>query len=506
MNLGAMNFIKKTGKRIVKTFLALPILLKVILVIGSIGVITVLADLAAELVTGVNNPKNIYDTLDVEEMKDLVEIKESEDGSGYYLDFKEDYDEKVKKIVQNAKNRNGLHNLPQKEAEEFIKKLIKAEVVTQFPNLGGNIPEDSNGFQGSVDIRRITPNKEIGSIDDNPGRGEEIKTDQDDEIHDVNDSPNDEETVKTWQQGQALTIKGRATIWEQTASQLTPGSDTGHWYRKPKKNEINVYETIADGTEVTYTGTYKKSTNAITKETVIYVQIQHEEEKVFVRSTNLRQKADESEGTEEEGNENIENGEDNESGNDEELGEDDIDGTAKKEEQTTPKIKALKTAGEEGKQYRIAIAARHNNTDNTGARSGSLREEELTIKTAEKVEELLKEYSNITVIQTGSTSSNRGGVKVRDRTKLARKARPDLCIQIHYDAGGGSGVQAIYKKGDNVSAQLAKILAASMSESMGLKNKGAGPDAERCAIKNLGIIESAAKSGFPSVVTEGRIS
>lgn len=162
-----------------------------------------------------------------------------------------------------------------------------------------------------------------------------------------------------------------------------------------------------------------------------------------------------------------------------------------------------KTAGKEGETYTIAIAAGHNNTNDTGARKGTLKEEELTIKTAEKVEELLKPYTNIKVVQTGSTADNRGGVQVRDRVRLAREANPDLCIQIHYDAGGGSGVQGIYKAGDAVSRQLAEFLSTGMAEAMGLPDKGAGSDQERTAVKNLGIIENSATSGFPSVVTEG---
>ena len=38
---------------------------------------------------------------------------------------------------------------------------------------------------------------------------------------------------------------------------------------------------------------------------------------------------------------------------------------------------------------------------------------------------------------------------------------------------------------------------------MGLKNREAGPDTEKCAVGSLGIIENYAVSGFPSVVTEG---
>ena len=93
----------------------------------------------------------------------------------------------------------------------------------------------------------------------------------------------------------------------------------------------------------------------------------------------------------------------------------------KEEARTTSVSKVTSRAGATSKEkvggekenYVVAIAAGHNNTDDTGARSGELVEEDLTIEVAEKVEELIKErFSNITVVQTGSTSSNRGGIAV----------------------------------------------------------------------------------------------
>ena len=45
-----------------------------------------------------------------------------------------------------------------------LKELIKAELVTKFPDLGGNIPEGSDGFQGAVSLKRISPDKEIGEL------------------------------------------------------------------------------------------------------------------------------------------------------------------------------------------------------------------------------------------------------------------------------------------------------------------------------------------------------
>lgn len=240
--------------------------------------------------------------------------------------------------------------------------------------------------------------------------------------------------------------------------------------------------TIPDGEEVIYTGTYKISTNALRKEVFIYVQVERkneDKEKVYVRATSLIKKEEQ------------------------EVEESETISRVKKTTISSRVNETRKTAGKEGETYTIAIAAGHNNTNDTGARKGTLKEEELTIKTAEKVEELLKPYTNINVVQTGSTADNRGGVQVRDRVRLAREANPDLCIQIHYDAGGGSGVQGIYKAGDEVSSQLAEFLSNGMAEAMGLPNKGAGSDQERTAVKNLGIIENSATSGFPSVVTEG---
>ena len=201
------------------------------------------------------------------------------------------------------------------------------------------------------------------------------------------------------------------------------GADTGYWYEKVKDNSLNEYVTIPDGEEVTYTGTYKTTTNALTKEVFIYVQVERmneDKEKVYVRATNLMKKEEQEE---------------------QKVEESETISSLLKTTVSSRVNETRKTAGKEGETYTIAIAAGHNNTNDTGARKGTLKEEELTIKTAEKVEELLKPYTNIKVVQTGSTADNRGGVQVRDRVRLAREANPDLCIQIHYDAGGGSGVQ-----------------------------------------------------------------
>lgn len=201
-------------KKIAKIFIPLTLLILTFM----LGIGAALLDFNIQIKTAHNNPEKIYEELGIENVEELVEIKKSEDDSGYYLDFVEDFDQKIEKIVEDSNKYNNLHNLP--NDLEFLKKIIKAEVITQFPNLGGNIPGESNGFQGAIDIRRITPNKEIGSIDDNPGRGPTTTVEKDEVGYSDSEITPNEEIVKTWEKGQAMLIKGNATVYEQETSKL----------------------------------------------------------------------------------------------------------------------------------------------------------------------------------------------------------------------------------------------------------------------------------------------
>ncbi len=444
------------------------ILLTTIFPLAFVGM---LGSAVIDWLTPKNNAEDIYNTFEVESLDELVVIKKSEDNSGYYLDFVDDFQEKVEKIVEKANYESGKFNLP-KDAE-FLKKLIKAEIITKFPNLEGNIPEGSSGFQGAINIRRVTPNKEIGSVDNNPGRGETTTIEKPEVDYDDTEMSADENMVKEWSAGQKMKTIKKSNIYEQ-------GENTEDWYEKKKENSPNENDTIPKGTEVTYTGTYKKYVSKLSKEIYIYVEVETEQkEKIYLRSTNLIVKEEETEVGK--------------------IQNKTVTSRAKEEKQE----EETKLAGKEGENYTIAIAAGHNNKDDTGIRKGSLIEEQLTIKTAEKVEELLKPYTNIKVVQTGSTSENKGGISAEDRVKLARQANPDLCIQIHFDGGGKSGVQAIYKDGDDVSRELGIFVSESMANAMNLPNLAVRADSEGTEAKNLGIIENSVHSGFPSIITKG---
>ena len=454
---------------IMKLFsLVLMVLLKFWYIILILVTLAVLFDFIIEIVTAKSTPDKIIEELEVEEIADLVEIKSSD--GGYYLDFKEGIDEKLDEIVEGMNSTAGVHNLPKNK--EFLKKLIKAEAITQFPDLGGEIPEGTDGFQGSVKIRRVSPNKDVGEMK-NTGKGETSAIEKD-TVYDTIQNGNYDEILKTWQAGKKLTIKSDAKVYKQTESELDPGSDTGNWEEVYDEKTSGTLE-IKEGTTVEYTGTYKNNTNPLSKEVVTYVEVKTEDITGYVKAGYLAEA---------------------------------INSTAKVEEKKKIEIssraetRANKAIGDADKTYTIAIAAGHNNSSDKGVHANGLVEEDLTIEVAEEVEELLNQYSNVKVVQTGSTKSNPGGIKAEERAKITRNANPDLCIQIYFGSGS-TGVQTIYRDGDGISSQLADVLAETISASMGLENKKAGTDIEKCDSKSLGIIDNAATSEYPSVVTEG---
>ena len=151
----AKNMAKKA---ILKATMAVVHAIGPFLLVGITGLVAVsLLDWVVEIFTAKNNPEQMYKSLEIEDVAELVTIK-GDENNGYYLDFVDDIDDKLEKVIKEDNKSAEYHNLPRNV--EFLKKMIKAEVFTQFPDLKGSIPSDSeDGFQGAVSIRRVTPNK-----------------------------------------------------------------------------------------------------------------------------------------------------------------------------------------------------------------------------------------------------------------------------------------------------------------------------------------------------------
>lgn len=83
----------------------------------------------------------IYKELEVESLLDFIEIK-GDDSSGHYYGFVEGADEKLEKLVKKLKRINENIDI------DLLKKMIKAEVVNQFPLLIGG--STSKGGKGGI--------------------------------------------------------------------------------------------------------------------------------------------------------------------------------------------------------------------------------------------------------------------------------------------------------------------------------------------------------------------
>lgn len=178
-----INEVKDTGRNLMKkmagqmiTILMTTTIGKVIIasILGIIilGVLNIFVQWLSELAQGANTASTIYSALEVENLSELVEIK-GDDTNGYHLEFVGDIDKKLDEVIEAMQDDPDTKKITNKS---FLKKMIKAEVVSQFPNLGGTVDgENENQFQGTVNIRRVTPNKEIGQLK-NTGTGSALKS------------------------------------------------------------------------------------------------------------------------------------------------------------------------------------------------------------------------------------------------------------------------------------------------------------------------------------------
>ena len=462
--------IQKWKKRIanIKKFVsALPFIIKAIAIaIVAIAGVTVFVWLI-ESVTAEETPKTVYEELEVENVSELVEIKGNKN-DGYYLQFVDDFEDKLDVLIDKLNIQEGLYTLSDAD-ENLLKDMLKAEIVTQFPDLGGKIDEDDeNQFQGAVDVRRITPNKDIGEMK-NTGAGEKVT------LEDLNDNEIQVEDKKIYyENGEALTVTRNAEVYLKGEYNIagTKTSDDG----VTKKSRI-VFSNIEGidntvdvkkGQVVYYRGNYFSDG----KNTYVEVSKGQDGDTMgYIKAISVKSQKD-SVGTE----------------------------TEEDDDEIDP---GKPTIADENKKYRIAIAAGYNNSDDKGVNyNNELISEELTIQIAEKVEEIFGQYGNITVIQTGSTSENRENVKPEDRVSLTESATPDLNVQIYFSDEGETGVTVDYEYGDGLSQQLAEILANKISEGLDMENKGAVTSSNQVSDAYLEI-DSSYNTGYPSVIARG---
>lgn len=108
----------------------------------------------SDLVESVKNPADIYEIMGIDNISDLICVAGNAD-DGYYLAYKQGIDEKLDEVVK--RYNKGSRQYVKKDV---IKKMLDAELYTQYPNLGGKIGkeadvkigESSNAASGGSDF------------------------------------------------------------------------------------------------------------------------------------------------------------------------------------------------------------------------------------------------------------------------------------------------------------------------------------------------------------------
>lgn len=269
---------QKIKKKITAALVAVGI--KIIPLLLVVAIITSIVEWVIKVFQPQNTVDEIYKSLEIEDVSDLIEIK-GNSNDGYYLDFADDVDKKLDDTIYYLNRTAGVKSGIDRE---FLKKMIKAEISTQFPDLGAEIDEDK-GFQGIVDVLRIMPNKEIGELK-NTGAGQEtIKDDEDLNKTDINNKEvieEQEKIIKKWSKGKELTLAAKAFVYSQEDSTIHPGEKIDYW--TPQKNEKTQKNLeIQKNETVKYTGKYSISVNKMTNEGLIYVGIEKDDIKGYIK-------------------------------------------------------------------------------------------------------------------------------------------------------------------------------------------------------------------------------
>lgn len=272
----------KTKKAVKKQMLvaAMIFIVKIFLMLLMIFAVVAVIEWLVKIFQPKNTVDKIYKELKIEDVSELVQIK-GNTTDGYYLDFVDDIDKKLQDKIDYLNSTAGVKSGIDKE---FLKKMIKTEVVTQMPDLGAEVSEDK-GFQGITSILRITPNKDIGSLKDTGAGKETVKTEDDsntDDMTNKSEISKQEKEVKTWEKGKELTLSAKAFVYSQEESKLHPGEKIDYWPAQKNKNTLqDLY--LTKGTTVKYTGKYSISLDKMYNEGIIYVGIEKDDVKGYIK-------------------------------------------------------------------------------------------------------------------------------------------------------------------------------------------------------------------------------
>ena len=143
----------------------------------------------------------------------------------------------------------------------------------------------------------------------------------------------------------------------------------------------------------------------------------------------------------------------------------------------------------------IYIGAGHGGSD-SGACSGKFIEKSMTLKTALACRDYLKDY-DCNIIMARTTDMD---CKVATKMGEIKSKKPNLVLEIHYNAGGGEGCEVFYWHTHSPSKNLAQTVLKEMTK-LGQKSRGI-KESKAGTSYNFGMCRQAATTGIPSILGE----
>src|SRR5690625_5264440 len=98
----------------------------------------------------------------------------------------------------------------------------------------------------------------------------------------------------------------------------------------------------------------------------------------------------------------------------------------------------IPTDSVEAADVRIFIDPGHGGSD-PGASANGLKEKDLTLDIAKKIERLLKQYKNVEIVMARKSDQY---LTLKERTKMANDWGADFFLSVHINAGKGTGIES----------------------------------------------------------------
>lgn len=132
--------VKGKVKGIARLATILPFLVSMLKILGVIALIFAVYESISWLLEPIRTSRmeeNTLEVLEAENIEDLVVVKGDEE-TGYYLGYREDFDNAIQELAEKMADEHNLYGTK----PETIEKMIRAQIVTQYPNLGGKVDEE----------------------------------------------------------------------------------------------------------------------------------------------------------------------------------------------------------------------------------------------------------------------------------------------------------------------------------------------------------------------------